>query len=413
MIEKVELLVENCACLLFPNRSGEGEEVLRNATFAVADGRIRAVGTREELAGRYTARRRIDATGKLVSPGFVDSHTHLVFGGNRADEYMLRCQGVAYEEIAARGGGIRASVRHTRAASEDELFALALPRLLRMARHGTTTVEIKSGYGLDLETELRMLRVIRRLRSATPLRVVATFMGAHEVPDELRGDRQAYVDQVCDTMIPRVAEEGLAEFCDVFCEDRVFTPEESTRILTAGKRHGLRPKIHADELAASGGSRVAGDVGCISADHLMMTDDAGIHALQAGGVVATILPGTTFFLRKPRYAPARKFLDAGLPVAIATDRNPGSCTIESMQFILGLSCLQLGLTPIEAFRAATENGARALGLAATVGSLAPGAAADFVIWEAAEPSQIAYEFANDLPRTVFVAGEELSPKEYS
>lgn len=411
-MEKVELLVENCACLLFPNRLGEGEDTLRNATFAVADGRIRAVGTSAEFAGRYSAPRRIDATGKLVTPGFVDSHTHLVFAGNRADEYMQRCQGVPYEEIAARGGGIRASVRHTRAASEDELFALSLPRLLRMARSGTTTVEIKSGYGLDLETELRMLRVIRRLRDATPVRVVATFMGAHEVPDELRSDRRGYLDAVCENMIPRVAEEGLADFCDVFCEERVFTPEESARVLNAGKRHGLRPKIHADELAASGGSRVAGEVGCISADHLMMTDDAGIEALKASGVVATVLPGTTFYLRKPRYAPARKFIDAGLSVAIATDRNPGSCTIESMQFVLGLSCLQLGLTPFEAFRAATLHGARALGLEATVGSLAPGAAADFVLWEASEPSQVTYEFANDLPRTVFVAGKELSTKEY-
>lgn len=426
MTEKVEILVENCSRLLFPHRHGQGShadgqgphadgqavEILENATLAASDGKIVAVGPAKELAGRYQASRRYDATGKLLTPGFVDSHTHIVFAGDRSGEYMQRCQGASYEEISAAGGGIRASVRWTREASEDELYELALPRLLRMAAHGSTTIEIKSGYGLDLETELRMLRVVERLAAATPVRVVATFLGAHEIPDEHRSDREAYIQEVCERMIPEVAQRQLAQFCDVFCEEGVFTPEESVRVLVAGKLAGLEPKIHADELAASGGSWVAGQVGCRSADHLMKTDEEGIASLKNAGVVATVLPGTTFYLGKPDYAPARRFLEAGLPVAIATDRNPGSCTIESMQFILGLACLKLGLTPLQAFRGATEFGALALGLEEEIGVLSPGHAADFILWEVADLPQVAYEFANDLPRTVFVGGKELTPKEY-
>lgn len=410
--QRVDCLVEHCN-LLFPTRHGEGDDLIPDATLACHDGKVVAVGPTAELADRYEATHRYNAAGALVTPGFVDSHTHLVFAGDRSGEYMQRCQGVEYEAIAAAGGGIRASVRWTREASEDELFDLALPRLLRMIAQGTTTVEIKSGYGLDLETELRMLRVVRRLDEATPVRVVATFLGAHEIPDDFRDRREAFVHEVCERMIPAVAQEGLAEFCDVFCEAGVFTPEESVKILLAGKVAGLRPKIHADELAPSGGSQVAAQVQCVSADHLMKTGPEGIQAMKEAGVVATLLPGTTFYLNKPGYAPARQFLDAGLPVALATDRNPGSCTIESMQFIVGLGCLKLGMTPEEALRAATEFGARALGRGDHVGVLAPGYAADFILWSVERPSEVAYEFANNLSRTVFVGGHELTLKEYA
>ena len=411
MTEKVECLLEHCR-LLFPLRRGEGEEVLQDATVAISDGKILDVGPTAELQGRYQSSDTRNGNGKLLSPGFVDSHTHLVFAGDRSGEYLQRCAGVQYEEIAAAGGGIRASVRWTREASEDELYELALPRLLRMVELGSTTIEIKSGYGLDTETELRMLRVARRLAEATPARVVTTFLGAHEVPDEYRNDRNAYLDEVCEKMIPAVAEEQLAEFCDVFCEEAVFTPDESEKVLEAGKRAGMKPKVHADELAASGGSKVAAKVGAISADHLMMTDDEGIAAMREAGVIATILPGTTFYLDKPRYAPARRFLEAGLTVALATDRNPGSCTIESMQFIIGLGCQKLGMTPEEAFRAATENGAAALDRKGAFGVIEPGTAADLILWEANTPSQIAYEFTNNIPRTVFVGGKEWNSKEY-
>ncbi|MEM7165455.1 MAG: imidazolonepropionase [Planctomycetota bacterium] len=411
MTEKVECLIEHCR-LLFPLRRGEGEEVLQDATVAISDGTIVDVGASAALQGRYQSQDTRNANGSLLTPGFVDSHTHLVFAGDRSGEYLQRCQGVQYEEIAAAGGGIRASVRWTREASEDELYELALPRLLRMAALGSTTIEIKSGYGLDYDTELRMLRVARRLSQATPIRVITTFLGAHEVPDEHRSDRDAYIDEVCERMIPAVAEEQLAEFCDVFCEEAVFTPDESEKVLEAGKRAGLTPKVHADELAASGGSAVAAKVGAISADHLMMTDDNGISAMREAGVIATLLPGTTFYLDKPRYAPARRFLDAGLKVALATDRNPGSCTIESMQFIIGLGCQKLGMTPEEAFRAATEHGAAAVDRDGQIGVIAPGAAADLILWEAETPSQIAYEFTNNIPRTVFVGGKEWNSKEY-
>lgn len=412
MTEKVECLIEHCS-LLFPVRAGEGEERSEDTALAIADGKIVAVGNSNDLRSRYQANCHHDARGGLLTPGFVDSHTHLVFAGDRSSEYLLRCSGASYEEIAAAGGGIRASVRHTRGASEEELYELALPRVLRMVRQGTTTIEIKSGYGLETETELRMLRVIRRLSETLSVRIVATFLGAHETPDEYREDRAGYLSLVCEEMIPAVAEQGLARFCDVFCETDVFTPEESRTVLETGQRFGLTPKVHADELAASGGSRVAAEVGAVSADHLMMTDADGIAALDKAAVVATLLPGTTFYLNKKKYAPARRFLDAGLTVALATDRNPGSCTVESMQFILGLACQHLQMTPEEAFRAATESGARALGLDDQVGTIAPGQAADLILWQVENAAQIVYEYVNDLPRTVFVAGEALKLEEYA
>ncbi|MGA1780952.1 MAG: imidazolonepropionase, partial [Planctomycetota bacterium] len=354
---------------------------------------------------RFHAARTIDARGRLLTPGFVDSHTHVVFAGDRSGEFIQRAGGADYEQIAAAGGGIRASVRATRGASEDQLYEESLPRLQRMLRSGTTTVEIKSGYGLDLETELRMLRVARRLGETTPMRVVTTFMGAHEFPDDRRDDRQGYVDEVIESMLPAVAAEGLAEFCDVFCERGVFDPEQSTRILEAGKQLGLRPKVHADEMAATGGSEVAAAVGAISADHLMHTTDASIAALREAGVVATLLPGTTFFLGKESYAPARRMIEAGATVALATDRNPGSCTIESMLFIIGLACLRMGMTPAEAFRGATLHGARALGLDGQVGVIAPGASADLIIWEAPSETRLCYEFENRHRRTVVAGGQ--------
>ena len=412
MSESVDLLIENAGRTLFALcgeeaggwRDAPVPDATEGLSVAVAGGTIRAVGPASEIAGRFHAQKSLDAAGKLVTPGFVDSHTHLVFAGDRSGEFAMRCRGADYEEIAEAGGGIRSSVRATRAASEDELYAASLPRLERMLESGTTTVEIKSGYGLDLETELRMLRVARRLGETTPMRVVTTFMGAHEFPDDFRDDRDAYVDQVCETMIPAVAAEGLAEFCDVFCERGVFTPEQTRRVLEAGKAAGLRPKVHADEMAATGGSEVAAEVGAVSADHLMHTTDASIAGLRDAGVVATLLPGTTFFLGKETYAPARRMIDAGATVALATDRNPGSCTVENMLFIIGLGCLRMGMTPLEAFRAATVHGARALGLEGTVGVIAPGAAADLIIWDAPEEGRLCYEFENHLRRTVIVGG---------
>jgi len=410
-METVELLIEDIDRLLLPGGdSGEGRPELDRASVAVDGGRIRAVGPAKEIAGLFRGKRRLDGRGRTLTPGFVDSHTHLVFAGDRAGEFEQRCRGVPYERIAAAGGGIRATVRATRAASEDELVALARPRLERMLRLGSTTIEIKSGYGLDLETELRMLRATAKLAAESPVRIVATFMGAHEIPDEYRDDRQGYIDLVCEEMAPAVAREGLAEFQDVFCERGVFTPEESRRILRAGIPLGLRPKVHADELAASGGSEVAAEVGAASADHLMHVTERGIALLREHGVVATLLPGTTFFLGLESYAPARRLLEAGVEVAIATDRNPGSSTIESMAFIVGLSCLRLGLSPHEALRAATAGGARALGLQEETGSIVEGLAADLILWDVPHESRICYEFENFLPRTVIAAGRVIEDR---
>lgn len=407
MSEQVELLIEHCGEIVATNSNGE-PWIIRDGTIAVDSGQILAVGSTEDLAGQFESNNTISAAGRLLTPGFVDSHTHLVFAGDRSEEFALRTAGASYEEIAARGGGIRSTVRATRKATEDELFDSAATRARRMLALGTTTIEIKSGYGLDLETELRSLRVIERLRQELPMRVVATFMGAHEFPDEYRDDRDGYVDLVCDTMIPAVVEQKIAQFCDVFCEENVFTPEQTERVLEAGKAAGLLPKVHADELAASGGSGVAAKVGAVSADHLMKIQSDDITAMASAGVVPTLLPGTTFYLGKPQYAPARKLLDAGLPVAIATDRNPGSCTIESMLFIVGLSCLQMKMSPLESFQAATQNAARALRLEDTCGQLSPGYSADFVLWDCPSLGRLIYEFENQTARQTFFRGTPVS-----
>ena len=402
----VDTLIEGIDRLLFPGVDG-APEVIENASVALLGGQIEEVGPARELAGLFHPTIRVDGRGKILTPGLVDSHTHLVFAGDRSGEFRMRCAGAGYEEIADDGGGIRASVRATREASEEELFELSLPRLERMVSSGSTTVEIKSGYGLDLETELRMLRVIRRLDEISPARIVSTFMGAHEIPDEYRADRDEYVRLICEEMIPRVAEEGLATFCDVFCEEGVFTPDETRKILETGSQHGLQPKVHADELAASGGSEVAAELRVVSADHLMEISSQGIEGLARSGVVATLLPGTTFYLAKKRYAPARKILDAGLEIALATDRNPGSCTVESLVFICGLACLQMGLTPLEALRAATIGGSKALGLADECGTIEKGKNADLVLWGVSHEDVLMSEFENQVPREIWIRGSSL------
>ena len=402
-LKPIDLLLSNAKRVVSGNKG-----VYEGFSIAIDSGKIKAIGPASEIAGLFHPREEIDATGKLITPGFVDSHTHVIFGGQRAGEFVQRCAGADYEQIAAAGGGIRASVRMTRDTDLDTLVSDALPRIQRMMASGSTTIEIKSGYGLDLETELKMLRAIAILAKDCPAEIVPTFMGAHETPDEWREDRSRYIQMVCEEMIPAVASEGLAEFCDVFCERGVFNPEESQAVLEAGIAHGLKPKIHADEMAASGGSLVAAQVGAISADHLMMTPPEGIAALKEAGVVATLLPGTTFFLSKPTYAPARKMIDAGLDVALATDRNPGSCTIESMLFIMGLAVQRMNMTPLEALKAATLGGAKALGRSEICGSIDVEKRADLILWDAPDEDFLIYEFTNDLSRTVWAGGNRIS-----
>jgi len=323
--------------------------------------------------------RTIDGSRLSAVPGFVDAHTHAMFAGDRRDELRRRLAGATYAEIAAQGGGIVSTVRATRAAGEEDLVNATRPRLAEMLACGTTTAEVKSGYGLDVETELRMLRALRRLSAEGPIDIVATFMGAHEIPVEYRDRRAEYERLVVDLMIPAVAREGLAEWCDVFCEGGVFTPDESRRILEAGKAHGLKPRIHADELGASGGSQVASAVGARSADHLVFVDEAGIRSLREGGVVATVLPNAAFYLKLGRFAPARTLIDAGVPVAIATDVNPGGGFSPSMPFAMTLACFAMELTFEEALAAATINGAYSLDRHDTVGSLEAGKLMDCVL----------------------------------
>jgi imidazolonepropionase len=323
----------------------------------------------------------VDAAGGDVVPGFVDAHTHAVFAGDRRDELRRRLGGATYADIAAAGGGIVSSVAATRAASEDDLVADSRLRLDEMLACGTTTCEIKSGYGLDVESELKMLRAIARLNREHPIDIVPTFMGAHEVPMDHRDRRAAYVDLVIEEMIPAVAAGKLAAWCDVFCETGVFTPAESVRILNAGWRHGLRPRVHADELGPSGGSQVAAQVGARSADHLIFVPADGIAAMASAGVAATLLPTAAFYLKLGRFAPARAFIDASVPVALATDVNPGGGFSPSMPFAIALACFGMNMTFEEALTAATINGAWSLDVAGTAGSLEPGKLADAVLVE--------------------------------
>ena len=355
---------------------------MSDGAVASYEGRIVYVGPTRGLDLSVTPApqaRIIDAAGHCVVPGFVDAHTHAMYAGDRRAELRRRLAGATYAEIAAAGGGIVATVEATRAATEDELVAETRVRLDEMLACGTTTCEIKSGYGLDLESERKMLRATARLRGEHAIDIVPTFMGAHEIPKEFRDNRRRYVDLVVNDMIPLVAGERLASWCDVFCEEGVFTPAESTRILEAGLEHGLKARIHADELAASGGSLVAASVRARSADHLIFVPQDGIDAMARTGVVATLLPNAAFYLKLGRFAPARALIDASVPVALATDVNPGGGFSPSMPFAITLACFAMHLTFEEALVAATLNAAWSLDVADEAGSLAPGKLADMVI----------------------------------
>lgn len=365
-----------------PRAGGRQGDIVPVADGAVAcDGAtIVAAGTTAQVRAHITLDPRatvVDGRGKSLVPGFVDPHTHVVFAGDRRDELRRRLGGATYSEIAAAGGGILSTVRATRAASEDDLAAQTAVRLAEMLRQGTTTAEAKSGYGLDTATEVRMLRVVARLNNTQPIELVPTFIGAHEIPPEFRGRQGDYVRLVIDEMIPAAAPH--AEWCDVFCDRGFFTPEESTAILEAGARAGMKPRIHADELAASGGPQVAAAVGARSADHLVRVDAEGIEALRAGHVIATLLPCAAFHLKLGQFAPARALIAAGVPVALATDVNPGGGFSPSMPFAIALGCFAMHLTFEEALVAATINAAAALDRQHVVGSLEPGKQFDGVL----------------------------------
>jgi len=367
-----------------PRRGAAQRDIgaIPNASVAGYEGRIVFVGSAADATATVTltkAAEVIPGEGRTVVPGFVDPHTHLVFAGDRRDELRRRLAGATYAEIAAAGGGIVKTVAATREATEHQLVDLARKRLAEMLSHGTTTAEAKSGYGLDLASERRMLRAIKTVSAGQPIDLIPTFMGAHEVPVEFRGRRPDYVKLIVDEMIPSIAAEHLAEWCDVFCEQGVFTPEESRAILEAGLRHGLKPRIHADELALSGGSRVAAEVGARSADHLIFVDAEHARMLAAKNVVATLLPAAAFFLKLGRYAPARMLIDEGVAVALASDLNPGGGFTTSMPFVMTLACFGMNLTFEEALVGATINAAASLDRADSIGSLEVGKQLDAVI----------------------------------
>ena len=391
-----------------PCTSADPADIIPRGAVAVEGGRVEAVGTEAELARRFPDAERVECGGGVLTPGLVDSHTHAVFGRWRADEYALRARGVPYMEIARRGGGINASVRDLRERSEEELVALTRARLKPLLTFGTTTVEVKSGYGLSTADELKMLRVVRALDAEVALDLVPTFLGGHEVPPEYRDRPEAYVDLLVEEMIPAVAAEGLARFCDVFMEPGVFDARQTRRILEAGLEHGMIPKLHADELENSGGAELAAALGAASADHLGAISDEGIAALAASDTVATLLPGTLFFLGKQRYAPARKLLDAGATVALATDFNPGSSASPNLPLILTMACSQMGMDPLEALVAATAGGAKALRLEDGRGTIGAGAPADLVLWDAADHREIPYRYGIRLARRVWKGGREVA-----
>ncbi|WP_018086094.1 imidazolonepropionase [Desulfurispora thermophila] len=416
MGEKVDLLLHSAAELITvaggsarPRRGREMADIglIRDGAVAVRDGRIVAVGPTRDVLERVETDRatiEIDARGKVVLPGLVDPHTHLVFAGSREYELEMKIAGVSYLEILARGGGILDTVRATRAASPARLKEVAQGYLREMLAQGTTTAEVKSGYGLDLETELKTLQVVAELNGCQPVELVPTFLGAHAVPPEYRDNPEAYVDLVVEEILPAVAGRGLARFCDVFCEEGVFSPEQTRRILSAARRLGLELKLHADEIEPLGGAELAAQMGATSADHLVQISEQGIRELANSNTVAVLLPATTFCLMGTQYAPARRMLEQGVAVALASDFNPGSSPVNSLPLVMGIACRQLKMRPAEVVTAVTINAAHAIGQAYRLGSLEPGKQADLVVFDAPSYQYIMYRLGAQLVDTVVKAG---------
>ncbi|MBF5044171.1 imidazolonepropionase [Aggregicoccus sp. 17bor-14] len=406
----LELLVRNTSEVLTLKGSPRepAEKALTawpQACVGVLGGRVAFVGPESALpAAAVTGSTQVlDAGGGFVGPGFVDPHTHLVFAGERSAEFDLRNQGATYLEIAQAGGGIVSTVRATRAAGEARLVELALPRLRRLLSYGVTTAEVKSGYGLDVESELAMLRAVRALGARAPVSLVPTLLCAHALPEEYRGRREAYLDLCVEQILPRVAAEGLARFCDVFAEEGAFTKEEARRMLEAGKRHGLLPRLHADQLTPFGAAELAAELGAATADHLEQVSEAGIRALAAAGVSAVLVPTSTLFLRMRPYAPGRRLREAGVNVALGTNVNPGSAMSENLPLAMGLACLENGLSAAEAYWAATRGAALALRLEGA-GRLAPGDPADLVLFGCESYRHLPYHLGINHARTVLKAG---------
>ena len=412
--ESKTVAVVNCSQLVTlagPARPRVGAEmrelgIIANGAILIRNGLVDAVGTSTQIEAVIEADYEVvDAGGRVVLPGFVDAHAHPVFAGTRAGEFEERSAGATYQEIAARGGGIQSTVNQTRAASLDDLVSAGKRYAEWFLRGGTTTVEAKSGYGLSLEDEIKILRAIKRLDEQTPLRYVATFLGAHTIPKEYAARRDEYIALIVDEMLPRVAQEKLAEFADVFCEQNVFTPDESWKILSAARCHGLGLRMHADQLSLSGGAKLAAELGTITADHLEHTDADGIAALKSAGVQPVLLPGSVYALGSSRYPAAREMIDAGLAVVLATDFNPGSSPTPSMTMMLSLAATHMKMTPAESITAATINAAYSLTRGSQLGSLEPGKIADVVIHDCDDYRELAYFFGIEHAWQVYCSGE--------
>ena len=383
------LNLTNIGLLATYNSKNSAIERTHDCTISIDDGII------TDINGANISRNEsIDCNGRLVTPGFVDAHTHPVFIHGRENEFMQRLAGVSYQEIAKQGGGINTSIKAVRNATEIELYDRVIKRMDKFIEMGTTTLEAKSGYGLDTESELKSLRVLDHVNSAHAIDIVPTFLGAHAIPPVFNDDPKGYITLLCKEMLPAVAEQGIAKFCDVFCEEGYFNVNDSRIILQTAAQYSLIPRLHADEFTDSGAAGLAAEIGAISADHLMKVSDQGIKEMARAGVTAILLPGTTFFLGDHLYAPARKMINAGIDIALATDFNPGSCHIQSMPFIISLACLYLGLTIDEALKAATWTGACTLNIEENVGSIEVGKKADLIIWDLNTPEEIPYNLTS-------------------
>jgi imidazolonepropionase len=406
-----DLLVHNIGQLILPKYTGKalkGQEmkgltIREKAAFGVLDGKVAWIGPDEESAS-HTAKENLDAEGKVISPGLVDPHTHLVFGGSREHELALKQAGVPYLEILAKGGGILSTVEATMNASEEELYEKASFHLERMISHGVTTIEAKSGYGLEKETELKQLRVVNRLNGIYPVSIVSTFLGAHAVPPAYKGKENEFLGEMI-SLLEEIKGEQLADYVDIFCETGVFTVEQAKSFLRKAKEEGFGLKIHADEIDPLGGSELAASLGAASADHLVAASDEGIKRLSESATVAVLLPGTTFYLGKDNYARARRMIDEGVAVALATDFNPGSCVTENLQLIMSLAALKLKMTAEEIWNAVTVNAAHAIGKGEEAGTLDIGRRADFVIWDVLNYMYIPYHFGVNHAKKVFVSGK--------
>ena len=407
------LLIKNIGTLQTPvgsfKHGGEkqGENLkLHNAAILVENGRIKAITEGGVLPEGCENAEVIDAQGLLVTPGLIDCHTHMVFGGYRQGEIPLKLRGASYLDILRAGGGILDTVGKTRSATEDELYEKTRAFLDEMLSYGVTTAESKSGYGLDLENELKQLRVNKRLQETHKMDLVSTFLGAHAIPEEYKGKADAYIDLLCDVVLPAVKEQKLADFVDVFCEDSVFDVAQSEKMLRAGQALGLRARIHADEIEEIGGAVLSGEVGAISAEHLIATGEKGMASMARGGVIADLLPCTSLYLNKT-FAPARRMIELGIPVAIASDFNPGSCPSLNLQLAINLGYLKYRMLPEEILTAVTLNAACALGRGETIGTIEVGKQADLVLWDAPNFEMICYRFGSNQVQTVIKKGEIL------